>query len=357
MRIPRAAFRFLLCPAVFAIFIVSTPKARADNPPSSKPASPTAKAAHLILTYANPRFGRVPIGQQSVRPVTITNTGDSIITLLQVIIKGTDFTLSGLDVPLTLGSGESFTFSSIFTPRSRGDVRGSISFVSDISSIAKPTLMLELTGTGTDWGQLTVDPSTLDFGKVVVGSPASQTATLSASGAAVTVSSANISDSEFTLNGLSFPFTIAAGGSQEYTVVFTPQASGAVSATLTFFTDGGSSTAVQSLTGFGAVSQSHSVELSWNASTSQDVIGYNIYRSNTSGGPYNKINPVLDASTVYSDTSVSDGSTYYYVTTAIDSNDQESVNSNEAQAVIPGHSSGMAGIMGGRTSNRRIGHD
>jgi fibronectin type 3 domain-containing protein len=37
------------------------------------------------------------------------------------------------------------------------------------------------------------------------------------------------------------------------------------------------------------------------------------------GGPYSKINLVLDASTLYTDTTVADGTTYYYVTTSVDS--------------------------------------
>lgn len=332
MRLPRAIFRSLLYPAVFTILVVSTLNARADRTPNPKPVSPAAKKERLALTPANLRFGKVAVGQRNVQRVTITNSGDSSITLSQVVTQGTDFTVSGLELPLTLARGERFTFSGVFAPRSHGDNRGNISFVSDVSSIANPTLMLELTGTGTDGGQLTVDPALMDFGTVVVGSFANQTGTLTASGEAVTITSADISSSEFTLSGLSFPFTIPVGGIQEYSVTFAPQGSGVVFATLSFASDG--NMAVQSLTGIGAALQ-HSVDLSWNASTSHDVIGYNVYRGTTSGGPYQKINSLLDASTAYTDTAVIDGNTYYYVTTAVDSNYQESANSNEAQAIIP----------------------
>jgi hypothetical protein len=214
--------------------------------------------------------------------------------------------------------------------------------------------MLGMTGTGIDSGQLTVDPATIDFGMVAVGTFASQGATLTAPGGPVTVSSANISDAEFTISGLSFPFTIPSGASQGYTVLFAPQTGGTVSATLSFLADDGTSLTVQSLTGGGIVEQSHRVDLSWNPSTSQDVIGYNVYRGNTSGGPYRKINPVLDASTAYTDASVSDGNTYYYVTTSVDSSKQESVYSNEAQAVIPGEDSGIQSFTRGSTFGRGI---
>ena len=78
----------------------------------------------------------------------------------------------------------------------------------------------------------------------------------------------------------------------------------------------------------------HSVVLSWTASVSP-LIGYNIYRSNTSGGPYSKLNSTLNSSTTFTDTSVLSGYTYYYVTTAVDAQLNESVYSNEAFAAVP----------------------
>jgi fibronectin type 3 domain-containing protein len=80
----------------------------------------------------------------------------------------------------------------------------------------------------------------------------------------------------------------------------------------------------------------HWVELTWVASTTPTVIGYNIYRGVASGGPYTKMNSNVIAPVTYSDNIVVKGQTYYYVTTAIDGDGvTESVYSNEAVAVIP----------------------
>jgi fibronectin type 3 domain-containing protein len=79
---------------------------------------------------------------------------------------------------------------------------------------------------------------------------------------------------------------------------------------------------------------SHTVSLSWTASTST-VSGYNVYRSTTSGSGYAKVNGSLVAAVDYTDSSVANGTTYYYVTTAVDSSGNESSSSNEAAAVIP----------------------
>ncbi len=76
----------------------------------------------------------------------------------------------------------------------------------------------------------------------------------------------------------------------------------------------------------------HSVSLTWTASTSSGVTGYNVWRSTTSGGPYTQLTTV--AGTSYTDSSVSAGQIYYYVVTAVDGSNQ-SGNSNEAPATVP----------------------
>jgi hypothetical protein len=333
MRLPRAILRSVLPSAVTAILFVSMPWLRAAE--AIIPKSGSLAAENLILTPANLGFGKVAVGQRKFRTVTVANLGNSNVTLFQAITQGKGFTVSGLDLPLTLSRGDRLTFSGVFAPRSRGSADGSISFVLEASSSATPILTLGLSGTGTDDEDLTVDPATIDFGTVPVGSAATQPGTLIASDSEVTISSANVSDPQFVLNGLSFRFTIPAGGRQDYTVTFTPQTVAQVSATLSFLGYAGQSLTIEGLTGIGGAPSGHTVDLSWNASTSQDVVGYNVYRGATSGGPYGQINSGLDASTVYTDANVLDGDTYYYVTTAVDSSGQESVYSNEVQAVIP----------------------
>jgi fibronectin type 3 domain-containing protein len=128
------------------------------------------------------------------------------------------------------------------------------------------------------------------------------------------------------------PVTLAAGQSVPYSVKFTPQSSGTASATLSFASN--TSTATESLTGSGVSTVQHSVSLSWNPSPSQ-VMGYNVYRGTTAGGPYAKLNSKPDANTTFMDTSVAASHTYYYVTTAVNSSGQESGYSNQVQAAIP----------------------
>ena len=91
---------------------------------------------------------------------------------------------------------------------------------------------------------------------------------------------------------------------------------------------------------FPALAAGHTVDLSWDASNSQDVVGYNVYRGPSSSGPYTKINATLDPLTNYADSTVQGGQTYFYVTTAVDSLGKESDYSNQTKAVIPSGGSG-----------------
>ncbi|MCD6418547.1 T9SS type A sorting domain-containing protein [bacterium] len=70
------------------------------------------------------------------------------------------------------------------------------------------------------------------------------------------------------------------------------------------------------------------------------VTGYKIYRGTTPGGPYSYIG--TSGTESYSDGSVTDGTSYYYVVTATYSDAGESGYSNEAMAV-PGTGSGTGG--------------
>lgn len=77
----------------------------------------------------------------------------------------------------------------------------------------------------------------------------------------------------------------------------------------------------------------HSVDLNWVASTTPSV-SYKVYRGTISGGPYTFLSSA-GTTTSFTDSNVQSGITYYYVVTALDSSNNESVYSNQTQAVIP----------------------
>ncbi len=83
-------------------------------------------------------------------------------------------------------------------------------------------------------------------------------------------------------------------------------------------------------TGLTATPGEFQVSLDWNDSTDPDVIGYLVYRATASGGPYDEVDDVQGVS-AFVDTTVSNGTLYYYVVTAYDNLSQESQYSSEVQ--------------------------
>ena len=85
-------------------------------------------------------------------------------------------------------------------------------------------------------------------------------------------------------------------------------------------------------TGLAATPGDTQVALNWNDNGESDLAGYNVYRSTTQGGPYSKINGSLVTVSDYTDTGLTNGTTYYYVVTAEDNAAQESGYSSEVNA-------------------------
>ena len=74
------------------------------------------------------------------------------------------------------------------------------------------------------------------------------------------------------------------------------------------------------------------VSLDWNDNGEGDLDGYNVYRSTTSGSGYSKLNGSLVGSSAFVDTTAVNGTTYYYVVTAVDTTGNESGRSGELSA-------------------------
>jgi fibronectin type 3 domain-containing protein len=84
-----------------------------------------------------------------------------------------------------------------------------------------------------------------------------------------------------------------------------------------------------------AAAADHSVMLKWTASPSPGVTGYNVYRSTVSGSGYSKITPSPVGGLSYTDATVVNGQTYYYVTTSVNAAGDESSYSTQVKMTIP----------------------
>ena len=130
--------------------------------------------------------------------------------------------------------------------------------------------------------------------------------------------------------------TLAPNGTCTIAVLFTPAGAGTRSGKLVV-TDNSNNTAGSTQSSTLAGTGAHDVVLTWNASTSAGILGYNIYRGSTAGGesitPLNST-PVNAIS--YVDNTVTAGSTYYYRVTAVETGGTtQTSDSNEASATVP----------------------
>ncbi|UII24321.1 BspA family leucine-rich repeat surface protein [Fulvivirga ligni] len=64
-------------------------------------------------------FNDVPVGQEQVQELVITNTGSAVLNITDISIEGDDFALLG-DIPGPINPGESITLRVAFTPTSAG---------------------------------------------------------------------------------------------------------------------------------------------------------------------------------------------------------------------------------------------
>lgn len=76
------------------------------------------------------------------------------------------------------------------------------------------------------------------------------------------------------------------------------------------------------------------VGLSWDPGAG-DILGYVVYRSNVSGGPYVPLTRNVAADTSFTDGSATGGQTYFYVVTTITTHYVESRFSNEISVTVP----------------------
>ena len=85
--------------------------------------------------------------------------------------------------------------------------------------------------------------------------------------------------------------------------------------------------------GLSASSGDGVVNLNWDPNSESDIDGYNVYRSETRGGPYSRINASLISGTAYDDVTVDNYTVYYYVVTAVTTFPLESEYSGEVTAL------------------------
>lgn len=302
-------------------------------PPVALSGTGVAATPQISVTPNSMIFGNVVVGQTATTPLTLKNTGTANLSVTAITPSGAGYSVSGFILPLTLAPNATAVGNVVFAPTTSGAVAGTIKVTSNASTAA-PTVSLSGTGAAQVTYLLKASATSLSFGSVDVGASSSINVTLTNTGTgSVSVSSATVTGTGYSVPA-TFPISIAAGASRAVAVTFTPALTGVANGTVSFVSNATNSPATLTTTGTGQTPTQHYVDMAWNPSTS-NVIGYYIYRSTVSGGPYTQLNTSPVSGTTYTDSTVVSGATYYYVIRAVDASGAQSPNSAQVSAVIP----------------------
>jgi Abnormal spindle-like microcephaly-assoc'd, ASPM-SPD-2-Hydin len=217
----------------------------------------TQSGPAVYLSFPCYTFPNQTVGTTSAaKVVTLKNGGTSALTFSSISLTGTnsgDFAQSNT-CGSTLAAGASCTISVSFTPAAGQTFTGFVT-IND-NAIGSPH-NVGLTGTGMPAATVTLSPTSMNFGKVNVGTTSpSKLATLTNTGtAAVAISSikitgANPTDFAQTNN---CPSSLKAGAKCTITITFAPLATGGLSASVTVTDSATGSPQTISLTGSGVL--------------------------------------------------------------------------------------------------------
>ncbi len=219
--------------------------------------------------------------------------------------------------------------------------------VSSVSTAQSVTLTASVGGTtkafalqlGSTVPTLSISAASIAFGNVSLNTPTALTVALTSTGTgSVTVNSATVTGTGFSLSGTTFPLTLNPNQSVTLSVQFDPTVAGAATGSLTIVsTSSTNPTTVVSLSGTGQQTTAYEVDLSWDAPTnsSDQVAGYDVYRAVSGSSAYQLLNPSVNSSTSYTDTTVADNTSYTYYIESVDAEGNQSVPSNSFTVSIP----------------------
>lgn len=232
-----------------------------------------AAAAGLVFSPQTGVFSDQVVGTTSAAVnVTVTNTGNTPVTITRVYDNGGPFNLSSNGCLTTLSPYNTCSVSVRFAPSSAGSFAGNITFIDDGPGSPQT---VSFTGNGiAPTSSLVATPSTATFDDTVVGSSGNTDYIYlyNQGNLAVTTSTAIPSSTDWTVTYNSCS-TVYPAGTCEIDVLFTPQSATTITGTLTIPNSAPGSPLVVNLTGKGITAVNSIVANPLNLGFTDQVVG------------------------------------------------------------------------------------
>src|SRR5258708_8591896 len=173
--------------------------------------SVTGQAAFQVSPTAL-NFGKVGVGKQTTQTIAVANTGTMAVSITQATLSNPQFSLTGVTLPMSIGTGQSGNFTVGVKPSTAGTLTGTLT-VQGSDAAAPAVVNLSATAVSSS-PQISVSNPSLQFGTVGVGSTGNLSLTISNTGSAdLTLSVVSVTGAEFGVSGITTPKTITAGQS------------------------------------------------------------------------------------------------------------------------------------------------
>lgn len=208
-----------------AVIVVTSNSVRS---PDTITVTGSGTGAPAILTdRVSLDFGAVSVGATKSLALRVSNPGNDTLVISNIATNSPRYTVA--IASRTLAPGEAFDDTIRFTPTTATPVSANLTLTSNAPT--SPTVVT-LTGSGTTQVTLSIDPASVSFGSVPVGSSRDTTITISNTG------NDQLQITGFTANDARFTMTspianIAAGGTGSFTLRFAPDATGPISGVFT----------------------------------------------------------------------------------------------------------------------------
>jgi hypothetical protein len=226
----------------------------------------TSAPTRIINLSGDMNFGSIQVGQTSQRTLTISNSGNSALTVSSINYP-TGFSGNWSSGSILASSSQNVTVS--FAPSQATNYSGNLTVYSNKTD---GTNIKYLSGTGTSAPTRIINVSgDMNFGSVQVGQISQRTLTISNSGnSTLTVSNINYPTS---FSGNWSSGSVSAGGSQNITVTFAPSKAINYSGNLTVYSDKTDGTNIKYLSGTGTSVSTRIIRLEGNLNFGSVEIG------------------------------------------------------------------------------------